>query len=104
MAPSRAPSRPEAPSTFPPGSTCTLNFNSIPVASIVLDGKPVGETPRTGYATSAGSHVVVFEHPTIGPLSTSVFCKPGETKVVAVRLGRSRAAPLDDDLEKNPYR
>lgn len=40
--------------------TATLNINSIPASSIILDGRPVGSTPKVGVSVSAGRHSVVF--------------------------------------------
>src|SRR6185295_18423471 len=36
--------------------TCILNLNSIPVATVALDGERLGATPKIGFATSAGTH------------------------------------------------
>jgi len=94
----RAPSAPEAPPipgeeapTSKPaagGGTCTLNFNSIPVSNVVLDGRPLGGTPKIGISASAGSHNVMFIHPELGKKAASVTCKGGETKPVVVRFSQ----------------
>ena len=68
------------------GETCILNLNSIPVSSVVMDGRPLGGTPRVGVSAAAGSHSVVFVHPDLGREAASVSCKPGESKTVAVRF------------------
>jgi len=70
------------------GTNCTLNFNSIPVSNVIFDGKPLGGTPKLGYSTSPGSHTVIFMHAEEGKKVTSVTCKAGETKTVAVRLSQ----------------
>jgi eukaryotic-like serine/threonine-protein kinase len=70
------------------GGTCTLNFNSIPVSNVVLDGRPLGGTPKIGVSASAGSHNVAFIHPELGKKATSVTCKGGETKPVVVRFSQ----------------
>ena len=44
----------------------TLNINSIPVSNVILDGKPLGATPKGGLNVSAGPHTVVFVHPEHG--------------------------------------
>ncbi len=75
---------------------CTLNMNSIPVSNVVLDGTAIGRTPKIGFLTSAGTHTVMFEHPELGNLVTSVTCKAGEPKLVAVRLSRALAAAAGD--------
>ena len=52
-----------APAESGGGGNCTLNFNSIPVSNVVLDGKPLGGTPKLGDSASAGSHTVIFVTP-----------------------------------------
>ena len=54
----------------------------------------LGKTPKIGIATPPGIHVIVFEHPVYGRLTTSVECKAGEAKAVTVRLGRSPDTPV----------
>jgi len=71
----------------PPASgTGTLNINSIPVSKVILDGKPIGSTPKVGISVPAGSHTVVFIHPEKGKKSTTVTVKAGETKTAAVKF------------------
>lgn len=84
---------PKAPATTKPAAaagsgTCTLNINSIPVSNVVLNGRPLGGTPKLGVSVSAGSHTVVFIHPEYGKKSTKASCKAGETKTVAMRLNK----------------
>jgi hypothetical protein len=64
----------------------TLNINSIPVANVVLDGRPIGSTPILGLSVSAGPHTVVFVHPEQGRKATSVKVEPGKTATAAVRF------------------
>jgi hypothetical protein len=40
--------------------TGTLNVNSIPASTILLDGTPKGTTPKVGLVVSAGPHTVLF--------------------------------------------
>ncbi len=70
------------------GGNCTLNFNSIPVSNVVFDGRPLGGTPKLGYSAPPGSHTVIFINADEGKKVTSVTCKAGETKTVAVRLSQ----------------
>jgi len=70
------------------GGNCTLNFNSIPVSNVVFDGRPLGGTPKLGYSASPGSHTVIFINADEGKKVTSVTCRAGETKTVAVRLSQ----------------
>jgi serine/threonine-protein kinase len=71
----------------PPASgSGTLNINSIPVSKVVLDGKPLGSTPKVGVSVPAGSHTVTFIHPDLGKQSVTVQVKAGETKTAAVKF------------------
>ena len=69
----------------PPVGACTLNFNSIPVSNVLLDGRPIGGTPRLGVVAPAGAHNVLFVTPDTRKLVT-VSCRAGETKPVTLRL------------------
>ncbi|HSN99837.1 MAG TPA: PEGA domain-containing protein, partial [Candidatus Nanopelagicales bacterium] len=64
----------------------TLNINSIPVSKVVLDGRPLGSTPKVGVSVPAGSHTVTFIHPELGKKSVTVTVKAGETKTAAVKF------------------
>lgn len=64
----------------------TLNINSIPISSVILDGKPLGSTPKMGVKVKAGSHTVVFVHPQHGRKSQSVNVAAGQTAVAVVRF------------------
>jgi serine/threonine-protein kinase len=70
----------------PPSGTGTLNINSIPVSKVVLDGKPLGSTPKVGVSVPAGSHTVVFVNPDGVKKTVSVTVKAGETKTAAVKF------------------
>jgi len=82
LAPAAAPS---PPADTGGGGGATLNINSIPVSNILLDGRPVGATPRVGLHVNAGSHTVVFVKGT-DRKSASVSVGAGQTKTVAVRF------------------
>ncbi len=64
----------------------TLNINSIPVSKVVLDGRPLGSTPKVGVSVPAGSHTVTFIHPDMGKQTVTVQVKSGETKTAAVKF------------------
>jgi serine/threonine-protein kinase len=66
------------------GGNCTLNLNSIPASNVVLDGRPLGPTPKVGISVTAGNHTVMF----VGDKTKrmGVSCKAGEKKTVAPRL------------------
>jgi len=83
------PPRVDPPKADPPkaeSGTGTLNINSIPASRVLLDGQPLGETPRTGVSVSAGTHTVTFIHPELGKKSVSVKVGAGETKTASARL------------------
>jgi serine/threonine-protein kinase len=89
-APAPAPAKNDAPDPGPKNAgaasgSCTLNFNSIPASRVVLDGRPLGMTPKVGVSASAGAHSVLFVADG-NKKSTSASCKAGETKTVAVRI------------------
>jgi len=67
------------------GGPCKLQFNSIPVAEVNLDGAPIGETPRMNVSAQPGEHRVVFAAGDVR--KTVVFrCGDGEEKTIAVRV------------------
>jgi serine/threonine-protein kinase len=81
------PSRPEKDDSAAASTgMATLNINSLPVSRILLDGQPMGETPRTGIQVTPGTHTVTFVHPELGKKSVSVNVKAGESKAVSTRL------------------
>jgi serine/threonine-protein kinase len=57
----------------------TLNISSSPPSSVVLDGKPLGSTPRTGLSVAPGPHTVTFIHPEHGRKTRSVVVVAGKT-------------------------
>lgn len=77
--------RPSA-SAAPAAGQGTLNINSIPVSNVILDGRPIGSTPKLGVKVSAGAHTVVFVHPQHGRKITSVQVPAGGTGTAAVRF------------------
>ena len=87
--PDSVPTPPPAPQTAPSASanaaSATLNINSIPVSNILLDGRPVGQTPKVGISVKAGNHTVVFLKGS-DRKSSSVMVSPGQTRTVAVRF------------------
>jgi serine/threonine-protein kinase len=63
-----------------------LNINSSPVSSVVVDGKPIGSTPKVGYPVSAGLHRVMFVHPRLGRMQVLAEVKPGQSSTAAVKF------------------
>jgi hypothetical protein len=63
-----------------------LNLSSSPPSSVVLDGRPLGVTPRSAIKVKPGAHSVVFIHPKLGRKSARANVKPGGTSNVSVRF------------------
>jgi hypothetical protein len=64
----------------------TLSCNSIPVSNVIIDGKPMGSTPRMGLTVPAGTHTVVFVHPEHGRKVVTVTVAPGQSAMAATRF------------------
>ena len=69
-----------------PSGKGTLNINSIPVSNVILDGKPLGQTPKVGVSVSPGAHTVIFVHPEHGRKAKSVTVEAGKTAAAIVRF------------------
>jgi hypothetical protein len=83
-APAQATREPN-PSNVSDASGCTFNFNSIPSTVVTLDGRTLGTTPQLGVSATPGSHAIVFTD-SDNKKATSVACRAGETKTIAVRM------------------
>jgi eukaryotic-like serine/threonine-protein kinase len=95
-APSSHPAPPAPALSVAPGSTAPeplsldpsatvgqafLNINSIPVSSVILDGMPIGSTPKLKFPGSPGPHLVLFLNPEQGfKKQITVTVGAGETK------------------------
>ncbi|HLV65846.1 MAG TPA: PEGA domain-containing protein [Polyangiaceae bacterium] len=79
-----APARPAGPAVNATAKG-TLSINSIPLSNVLVDGRPVGATPRK-LELSPGKHAVMFVHPTMGRKSITVEVQPGKTAVAAVKF------------------
>lgn len=85
--PARTPAQPAAPAAAAaPSGQATLNINSIPVSNVILNGRPLGPTPKVGVSVPAGSHTVVFIHPDHGRKVRAVTVQAGQTATAAVRF------------------
>jgi serine/threonine-protein kinase len=86
-APAPAPEPAESPAT---GSAIdaiangTLNLISSPPSTVVLDGKPLGLTPKTGISVSPGPHTLLFVHPEHGRKARTITVSPGKTATATV--------------------
>jgi len=76
----------EAPAAAAATGQGTLNINSSPISNVILDGRPLGQTPKIGVKVKAGSHTVVFVHPQHGRKSQTVNVAPGQTAVAVARF------------------
>jgi serine/threonine protein kinase len=63
------------------GGESLLDINSIPVSNVILDGKPIGTTPRLHVNVSPGSHTVQF-----------VNAEQGLKKTITVKVGAGETA------------
>jgi serine/threonine-protein kinase len=78
---------PQAPAEPPVAKgKATLNLNSIPVSNVILNGKPLGPTPKIGVQVPPGPQTVVFVHPDLGRKVMSGTVAAGETKTFMARL------------------
>ncbi len=83
----RGPSAPAAPAAPPAaaGGDTKLAINSIPISNVIVDGRPVGSTPKQ-MPVSPGSHTVVFIHPELGRKTVTVNVQAGKTAVAATKF------------------
>jgi len=81
-APSPAAAAPKPPAT----GNGTININAIPASNVLLDGKPMGQTPRTGVSVPPGSHTVVFVNSEHGRKAKTVTVDAGKSVSVVVRF------------------
>ncbi|MDQ2647344.1 MAG: PEGA domain-containing protein [Myxococcota bacterium] len=62
-----------------------LNFNSIPSSNVILDGKPLGPTPKSA-SVDPGMHTVIFVHPEKGRKAKGVNASAGKTISVVAKF------------------
>jgi serine/threonine-protein kinase len=69
------------------GGDATLNINSFPASAVVLDGKPLGQTPQLHISVPAGEHTVTFINSDQNLKKTmKVTVSGGDTKPVIAKL------------------
>jgi serine/threonine-protein kinase len=68
-----------------PARRATLTLTSTPPANVVLDGKPLGATPRTNITVEPGTHRVIFIHGASRKIET-VEATPGSNQTVSVNF------------------
>lgn len=79
------PAPPTPPKEAVTSGTATLNFNSIPASNVMLNGRPLGRTPKVGVSVSAGKHTVVFVEKD-QRVTKGVAVAAGESKTVIHRF------------------
>jgi hypothetical protein len=62
-----------------------LSISSNPPTAVVVDGRPLGRSPRT-VDLPAGAHTVVFIHPKEGRRSVGVNVVPGRETSASVEF------------------
>lgn len=67
-------------------SNGTLNISSSPPSTVVLDGKPLGSTPRGGISVAPGPHTLLFVHPDFGRKTRSVVVQAGKATSASVNF------------------
>jgi hypothetical protein len=63
-----------------------LDLNSIPESVVLLDGTPLGPTPRRNVTVAAGSHSVTFIHLKLGRKNLNVSLEPGASKSLTAKF------------------
>ncbi|HKO53014.1 MAG TPA: PEGA domain-containing protein, partial [Polyangiaceae bacterium] len=88
-APAPAPAPAPGPAPTPRGTATgngTVNLNAIPPSNVLLDGRPMGQTPRMGVSVPPGPHTVVFVNAEHGRKAKTINVEAGKTATVVVRF------------------
>jgi hypothetical protein len=67
----------------PAAGNAVLTFASTPSSNVILDGRPLGPTPKTA-TVPAGRHTILFVHPEHGRKAKSVEVKAGQKATLKV--------------------
>jgi hypothetical protein len=70
----------------PQAGGALLNLNSIPVTTVILDGRVLGTTPVLNQRVSPGTHTAVFVHPDGTRKIVSASVSAGDHKTAAVKF------------------
>lgn len=73
-------------SRAPAGGKAVVNLNSIPVSNVILNGRPLGQTPKVGLQVAPGPQTIVFVHPDFGRKVVTGTVAAGETKTFSARF------------------
>lgn len=64
----------------------TININAIPSSNVLVDGRPMGQTPKMGVSLPPGPHTVMFVNSDYGRKSKSVTVEAGKSQTVVVKF------------------
>lgn len=85
-----SPSSPTTPTALKappePAAPGVLDIDSTPVSHVLIDGRPLGATPRSRESVSPGRHVVVFVYSPGVSCRQSIQVTPGASATVTDRL------------------
>jgi len=65
-----------------------ININAVPWAEVLVDGKPVGETPIGNLSIALGEHEIVFHHPQLGEVRRTAVVRSDAVTRVSANLER----------------
>jgi hypothetical protein len=65
-----------------------ISINASPWAQVLIDGKPVGETPIANLPLPIGEREIVFRHPQFGERRQTLLVKAGAHARVSANLGQ----------------
>jgi hypothetical protein len=75
-----------------PAEAGFLSIQSTPSAKVLLDGKPIGDTPLAQVRATPGSHVLKFIYSDLESQTVQVTVEEGKTQTIHTRSSR-RPAP-----------
>ena len=65
-----------------------ININAVPWAEVLVDGKPVGETPIGNLSIPLGEHEIVFRHPELGEVRRTAVVRADAVTRISANLQR----------------
>ena len=65
-----------------------ININAVPWADVLIDGKPVGETPIGNLSIPLGEHEIIFRHPQLGEMRRAAVVRSDAVTRVSANLER----------------
>jgi hypothetical protein len=76
-----------APTQLADSTQGLLNISSVPPSQIILNGRPLGSTPKTGISVPGDSlQTIVFVHPKMGRRRAQKFVPAGKERTVSIRF------------------